>query len=57
MRPRLGRGRRLLGRRVQILLMLAAVATTLGAVSASGASFVSDSSTSVEATTTPLSTE
>ncbi|HTX68704.1 MAG TPA: hypothetical protein VMH50_06115 [Thermoleophilia bacterium] len=52
MRPPATRGRRRsFGRRVQLLLVLAAVAATAGAVAVSSASFVSASSTTVGATT------
>jgi len=46
--------RRLLGRRLQLLLVLAVVAAALGAVTASGASFVSTSSTTVKGSTSTL---
>ena len=43
-----------MGRRLQLLLALAVVTTALGAVTASGASFVSDSTTTVQASTSGL---
>ena len=43
-----------MGRRLQLLLALAVVTTALGAVTASGASFVSDSATTVRASTSGL---
>ena len=43
-----------MGRRLQLLLALAVVTTALGAVTASGASFVSDSATTVQASTSGL---
>ena len=46
-----GGRRRRFGRRLQLLLALAVVAAALGAVTASGASFVSTSSTTVQAST------
>jgi adhesin/invasin len=57
-RLRLSRVRtRAMGRRLQLLLALAVVATALGAVTASGASFVSESSTAVQASTSALSSD
>ncbi len=54
--PRLATGlRRRIGRRLQLLLALAVVAAALGAVTASGASFVSASTTTVQASTSALS--
>lgn len=57
MRPGAGRLTRALGRRLQLLLALAVVTTALGAVTASGATFVSTSSTSVRAATAALSSD
>ncbi len=58
MRLRLSRAcTRAMGRRLQLLLALAVVATALGAVTASGASFVSQSSTAVQASASALSSD
>lgn len=58
MRLRLSRARTwTMRRRLQMLLALAVVATALGAVTASGASFVSRSSTTVRASTSTLSSD
>ena len=58
MRLRLSRARtRAMGRRLQLLLALAVVATALGAVTASGASFVSESSSTVQASTSARSSD
>jgi adhesin/invasin len=46
-----------MGRRLQLLLALAVVTTALGAVTASGASFVSDSATTIQASTSGLAAD